>query len=106
MINIQDLKPSDISLILGMWEAIMGGGTMKDMARDTAETWCAELKAGCSFTPKLVSSRWYRYCDICLAVNSDGGVYALALEGVDDSTYFGKSACQSANFFVQAVSSL
>lgn len=106
MIKIQDLQPSDISFILGIWEVIMGGGSMKDEARGTAETWCSELKSGGSFKPKLMSCRWYRYCDLCLAVNTNGYVYALALETVDDSEYKGTSAKKAADAFVQAVASL
>lgn len=106
MIGIQDLRPSDISLILGIWEAILGGNSTIHMSRNHAEQWCAELRSGQHVGPIMMSSRWHMDCDLTLVINPQDGLAALAYEAVCDATLEGREAKSEAKRFVSKVASL
>lgn len=106
MIDIRNLEPSDISYIMGLWQAYMGGQRAHALSGASVAAWFHELKSGGPYVVRELDSRWHAVCDICLAVELTGGVYAFCYEATSICTNEEKDALSSARAFEAAVRSI
>jgi hypothetical protein len=106
MIHISKLEIGDISYMLGLWHALMGGETARILSRSATEQWLCELKSGGPYLPREIDSRWHSSCDLCLAVEPAGGVYALCYNTIAVCSKIDQDACTTARAFEETVRSL
>lgn len=106
MLKIEDLETKHLRDVLLLWQFNMGSRIDGVHADKLVQSWFNELKCGGPFRPRALKSKWVDSCDVCLAINGCGELYAvcceaaLSIPGFDDELY------SAAREFEKAVSTL
>lgn len=96
--HIDEIDPNDITLILGMWEGLMGGGGTRQLVAQR-EQWIRELKRCRRTEPYIIGCRWNPNASLSLSVDHDGMVYANPETGYP----IGSTAQRAAQQFAHSV---
>lgn len=81
MIMFCDMEPSDLSFVLGLWHALLGGEGAHRSSRVDVQDWYLALRNSGRLGPRRLGSRWSSFTSLEIYLDMTGGLCAICKMG-------------------------